>query len=601
MKNKKHNTSLNIIMYTIIIAIVIVAIFMVVDNIQRNKLVFELKGDNPIEINVGEGFYDPGFTIHKGDTDLSDKVVLYDNINTNELGTYERTYTYEDKVLKRTIEVKKLKEFSLNGDSDIYILLNGKYDDPGAKAIYKDVDYSDNVKTYNTCNFSKQGTCRITYQSKELNRALERRVHISDFKEFFKLNFVQGDTTESVIVEVTIDNTKVSSYIAPDGTTYTDNTKYVITKNGEYSFTVIDKYNNKYDRKIKVEGIVKPLTGSCEANVKGKQTTIKVTANKEIVKYEYNGVKSTKNTHTFNKRYTTNNVTLVDKDNLSIKIKCNTTIEKYNSFGAYKYVIIIGADGVGAALTKVNATNFKKIFGNYAYKHDTKTEEVTISAQNWGSILTGVAYNTHGFTNSSIAKNSRTSSSNNKSIFYYVRNKYKDAKLVSIVHWEPINHGIIETDLNVKKQHGSTDADVTNKVLSYLNSNKPTLMYIHFDEADAAAHAHGGFSNEYYDKVKYIDDLLGKIYNKLSEKKMLDDTLLILVADHGETTGGHGGKTKEESSAVLAVRGHSVNKMNFDSDTRNRDVAAIVLYALGIDKPSHFVSKVPNNLFGEAR
>lgn len=600
MKSKKSNTSINIIMYGIIIAIVIVAILMVFGN-SSNDLVFELKGDNTIEINIGEGFYDPGFTIYKGEEDLSDKVVLYDNININELGTYERTYTYEDQVLKRTIEVKKLKEFSLNGDSDVYILLNGKYDDPGVKAIYKDVDYSSNVKAYSSCNNSKQGTCRITYQSKDLNRTTERRVHISDFKEYFKLNFEQGDTTESIKVIITIDNTKVSSYIAPDGKTYTDNSTYIITKNGEYSFIVIDKYNNKYERKINVTGIIKTLKASCEANVKNKQTTIKVTANKEIVKYVYNGTESTKDTYTFNKRYTTNNVTVIDKDNLSVKIKCKTNIEKYNSFGAYKYVIIVGADGVGAALNKVEATNFKKIFGNYAYKHDTKTEDVTISAQNWGSILTGVAYNTHGFTNDSIAKNARTSSTNNKSIFYYVRNKYKDAKLVSIVNWEPINHGIIETDINVKKEHGSSDADVTNKVLSYLNSTKPTLMYIHFDEADHEAHAHGGFSTQYYNKVKYIDGLLGKIYNKLSEKKMLDDTLLIFVADHGETTNGHGGNSKEERSAVLAVRGHSVNKMNFDSDTRNRDVAAIVLYALGIDKPSHFVSKVPNNLFGEAR
>ena len=92
-----------------------------------------------------------------------------------------------------------------------------------------------------------------------------------------------------------------------------------------------------------------------------------------------------------------------------------------------------------------------------------------------------------------------------------------------------------------------------------------------------------------------------ELNNSISEKKLLDDTLLIFVTDHGETKGGHGGNSKEESSAVLGVRGHSVNKMNFDSNTRNRDVAAIVLYALGIDIPNHFVSKVPNNLFGEAR
>ena len=82
---------------------------------------------------------------------------------------------------------------------------------------------------------------------------------------------------------------------------------------------------------------------------------------------------------------------------------------------------------------------------------------------------------------------------------------------------------------------------------------------------------------------------------------MLDDTLLILVADHGETAGGHGGKTEEELSVVVAVRGYTVNRITLPSGTRNRDVASIVLYALGIKQPSNFVSKVPNGLFGIPR
>lgn len=272
------------------------------------------------------------------------------------------------------------------------------------------------------------------------------------------------------------------------------------------------------------------------------------------------------------------------------------------SFGAYEHVYIIGIDGLGAALTKVSSPNFDKIFGNYAYRHDAKTESITISAQNWGSILTGVSCEKHGFTNSSIASHTRNSSSSNLSIFYYVRKAYPKAKMASIVNWDPINNGIIETDINVTKMHYGSDDDVVNKVINYIKVNKDAkLVYVHLDEADHNAHAHGGFSNEYYNAVKKSDERMGKIYNTIESLGLMKNSLFIVVADHGETSGGHGGNSKEESSAVVAVRGYTVNKVTLGENVRNRDVAAIVLYALGVEKPSHFTASVPSNLFGSVR
>ena len=278
------------------------------------------------------------------------------------------------------------------------------------------------------------------------------------------------------------------------------------------------------------------------------------------------------------------------------------TVSSKDSFGAYEHVFIIGIDGLGAAYNKVSSPNFDKIFGNYAYRHDAKTEYITISAQNWGSILTGVAYDKHGFTNSSIKENTRGSNSANLSIFYYVRKAMPNAKLVSIVNWDPINHGIIESDINVNKIHQGSDDAVMNKTIEYIKANKDVkLLFVHFDEVDGAAHAHGGFSNEYYDAVKKSDERLGKIYNTINSLGLMNNSLFILVADHGETSSGHGGQTKEESSAVLAVRGHTVNKVTLNANARNRDVAAIALHALGIKIPSHFTASVPANLFGNER
>ena len=276
--------------------------------------------------------------------------------------------------------------------------------------------------------------------------------------------------------------------------------------------------------------------------------------------------------------------------------------ESFNSFGAYEHVFIIGIDGLGASFDKVDSPNFDRIFADNAYRHDAVTEYITTSAQNWGSILTGVSYDTHGFTNDWCEKNERDSSSANNSVFFYARQAFPDAELVSFNNWSAINHGIIENDLNVKKINRGTDPLVVDAIVRYFEKgNTPKLMFVQLDSVDHAAHTYGGFSKQYYSAAEKADVYLGEIYDAIDARGLMKNSLFILVADHGETTNGHGGQTKEESSAILAVAGHSVNKTELNENVHNRDVAAIALYALGIEQPDHMIAVVPSELFGESR
>jgi len=275
-----------------------------------------------------------------------------------------------------------------------------------------------------------------------------------------------------------------------------------------------------------------------------------------------------------------------------------------SSFGAYKRVFIIGVDGVGNSFGKFDCPNFDRIFENGAYNNDADTEFVTVSAQNWGSILCGVSYLKHGFTNESLDKNERDSSSDNNSIFYYVRQAMPDAKLVSFNNWTAINHGIIETDIGVEKINPGNDDDVTEAILDYYNAgNDSTLMFVQLDNVDHEGHTYGRKSDNYKNGVIKADSQIGMIYDCLDENGLLEDALFIVVGDHGHTlNGGHGGRTYDESHTVVAVAGKTVNKSALDG-AKNRDVAAIALYALGVEIPSHMTAEVPADLFvteGEA-
>lgn len=270
-------------------------------------------------------------------------------------------------------------------------------------------------------------------------------------------------------------------------------------------------------------------------------------------------------------------------------------------FGDYEHVFIIGVDGAGAAFSQTETPCFDSIFADGALRYNCQSERITISAQNWGSILLGVSCEMHGLTNDVCKKDERNSEDDSLgSIFRYAREKYPEAELVSFNNWTAINKGIIESDIGVNKINKDYDALLTDSIVDYINSgNEPALMFVQLDDADHAAHTYGGFSKQYYQAVRTADSYIGRIYNALVSNGLMENGLFIVVADHGETDDGHGGDSVEESSVVVALDGKSVNNITLPEGTRNRDVAAIALYALGIEKPEQMTASVPYGLFGE--
>ena len=79
---------------------------------------------------------------------------------------------------------------------------------------------------------------------------------------------------------------------------------------------------------------------------------------------------------------------------------------------------------------------------------------------------------------------------------------------------------------------------------------------------------------------------------------MLDDTLLMVVNDHGGTPGGsHGGDTEAETTVFFGAAGKTVDRDTPIVDGDNRDIAAIAAYALGLECPETWTSRVPTGVF----
>jgi len=267
------------------------------------------------------------------------------------------------------------------------------------------------------------------------------------------------------------------------------------------------------------------------------------------------------------------------------------------SFGAYKHVVVIGVDGAGAWFSESVTPRTFEIFKDAATSHDVVTSFPTISAECWGSMLHGVLPELHGLTNPIASQNIYPSDSPYPSFFRVAREAFPDARLASFCNWNPINHGIVESDLGVVKGTGE-DPEVTSQILSYLNDNDPEILFVQFDSVDGAGHHNGYGTSGHMAALTAVDAMIGSIYDTLKSKGILDETLFIVTADHGGTPDGHhGGDSLAERLVYLGVCGKTVTGASTIKNAEVQDIPAIVAWALGLKAPASWTGKVPSGVF----
>ncbi len=259
-------------------------------------------------------------------------------------------------------------------------------------------------------------------------------------------------------------------------------------------------------------------------------------------------------------------------------------------------VVIIGIDGAGHSFNESNTPHIMEIFKDYAYTNEALSANPTISAQSWGSLLTGVAPTLHEFTNASIASTKNQIYLNYPSIFLKTKEAYPNATLASFCNWNPINYGIIEDHIQVHKETSNNDDDLAEKIINYLVENDPKLLFVQFDSVDEAGHAYGYQSDAYFSALKNLDENVQAIFHRLSTLNRLEDTLFIVTTDHGGIGQGHGGYSDAEKYIFLGVRGKNIANTTMDN-LYIRDIPSIVAHHLQFEADSSWDSFIPIGLF----
>jgi len=263
-----------------------------------------------------------------------------------------------------------------------------------------------------------------------------------------------------------------------------------------------------------------------------------------------------------------------------------------------KHVIFLGFDAMSAiGIQRAETPNFNRMIANGAISLDTRCVRSTSSSQNWMSMVTGAPIEMHGVTendwerdNYSIIPAAKNDDQIFPTMFDDIRAAKPNAKIHGFIEWagETRMYDMTKFDKAVyssKEKQYNADELLQMAFADYI-AEQPDLLFVSIDITDHEGHSAGHESQEYFDCVHHMDELVGAFVDELEAKGMLDDAVIIITADHGGINFSHGGDTMEELQVPILMYGKGVTKGKvMEHANMIYDNAATVCGLLGVEMP----------------
>lgn len=140
---------------------------------------------------------------------------------------------------------------------------------------------------------------------------------------------------------------------------------------------------------------------------------------------------------------------------------------------------------------------------------------------------------------------------------------------------------------------GSTDVfkyinDRDLVITADLIQNFPTdfrLMFVHFPTADWMGHEYGWLSGEQLSVLFRADQAIEDLVTELNNRGLMNETLVIITADHGGHATTHGSSLYEDMTIPWVAFGAGIQPASLNSSISTVDTAATAAFALGLSIP----------------
>lgn len=182
-------------------------------------------------------------------------------------------------------------------------------------------------------------------------------------------------------------------------------------------------------------------------------------------------------------------------------------------------------------------------------------------------------------------------------IFDHIKIQRPDAKVYLFYEWTGQDR-MYDVSVTDKAVTGLDYDQTLSKAIDAFFQDKPELLFVSINQTDHVGHESGHESGEYLETITHFDAIVGGLIDRLSETGLLDETVVIITADHGGLGKSHGGDSEAEREIPIILYGGGVTKGKVMERTNLIcDIAATVGGLLGVSLPQECVGKFISEAF----
>ncbi len=125
-------------------------------------------------------------------------------------------------------------------------------------------------------------------------------------------------------------------------------------------------------------------------------------------------------------------------------------------------------------------------------------------------------------------------------------------------------------------------------ITAHLLENFPQdfgVLFIHFPTPDWMGHLYGWLSPQQISVIQRADEALGQILAELDGRRLREETLIIVTADHGGHDTTHGSSMPEDMTIPWIASGPGIQPGQLTTPIHVMDTAATAAFVLGLSIP----------------
>jgi len=259
-----------------------------------------------------------------------------------------------------------------------------------------------------------------------------------------------------------------------------------------------------------------------------------------------------------------------------------------------KQIILFVIDGLRPdALQQAHTPEIDRLINQGAYSWQALTITPSITLPCHTSLFTAVSPSSHG-----INDNVWTPSSPPAISLIDVMHQ-SGLSMAAFYSWEPLRDLFSLGALNFtyyRKFEDSIEREISEigtAAAAYLREQLPAFSYVYLEATDIIGHIHGWMSEPYLQAVSMADRDVGLVLESVHASGNLNDTVCIVLADHGGHDHDHSAGLAEDINIPWIISGPGIR--GGYSITRSlsiMDTAPTIAHLLGLPVPIEWSGRV---------